>query len=151
MKKASSLPATWLVGDKTRLRPLEPQDVPRFRRYKLAIDPKAMGYIVQTSEGRDIGALGLSILGPHAAIAIAFGERRRFGDGSAADALRVMCAGAFRSQPLVRIEALVPSNAAAQLVAFHRAGFKDEGVLRSALRIRGAYRDAVVLSILNDE
>jgi len=150
MKKPPERPATWLAGKKTRLRPLEPHDVPQFRRYKLSVDPKAIGFIIQTIAGKDIGALALAIEGPQAAIAIAVADRRRFRDGSAADALRVMWSGAFRSLPLVRIEALVLADDDAALEAYRRAGFKREGVLRAAARERRSYKDAAVLSVVRD-
>jgi RimJ/RimL family protein N-acetyltransferase len=150
MKKRTERPATWLAGKKTRLRPLEAQDVPQFRRYKLAIDPKAIGFIVQTHAGRDIGALALSIEGPQAAIAIAVADRRHLSDGLASDALRVMWSGAFRSLPLARIESLVLADDPALLSAYRRAGFKREGVLRSVARVRRAYKDTAVMSVVRD-
>jgi hypothetical protein len=148
MKKRESLPATWLTGKRVRLRPLEPRDVPQFRRYRLAADTKAIAYIVQTKQGIDIGALGLSIGGPHAALAVAFDDRRRLIDGCASDALRVMSSGAFRSLPLVRIEAIVPVDDAPLVRAYRSAGFKREGILRATIRVRGGYRDAAVLSVI---
>jgi hypothetical protein len=151
MKKSTQLPATWLVGRKVRLRPLETQDVPRLRRFGLAVDAKATPFIVQTHAGDDVGALGFLIDGPQAAISVAFADRRSLIDGYAADALRVMCSGAFRSLPLVRIEALVPAEDDACLSAYRRAGFKREGVLRGATRVRGRYQDATVLSMLRDD
>src|SRR5690348_11702994 len=101
MKKRTPLAPTWLAGKKVRLRPLETLDVPLFRSFRLAADPKAIGFIVQTLAGRDIGALALSIEGPQAAITVGVSSRRHWSDGSAADALRVMWSGAFRSLPLV--------------------------------------------------
>ena len=145
------LPVTWLTGRRVRLRPLEPRDVPQFRRYRLAIDPKAIAYIIQTKDGADVGAIGLSIGGPHAALAVAFNDRRRLIDGCAADALRVMSSGAFRSLPLVRIEALVPADDAHLVRAYRSAGFKLEGTLRAVLGARGVYRDAAMLSIIHHD
>lgn len=152
MKSAKTLPATWLIGRKVRLRPLEARDVPRLRRYRLAVDPKATAFIVQTAAGRDIGALGLTIDGPHAGITIAFESHRRYRDGCAAEALRVMSDGVFRSLPLVRIEALVRAGDQAALAAHRRARFRREGVLRGALAGRaGSYHDAAILSRLRDD
>lgn len=148
MKKQVELPATWLVGRKIRLRPLETDDVPLLRRFRLAFDPKAMGFIVQTAAGKDIGALGLTVEGPHAAISVAIADRRFMADGCAADALNVMCTGAFRSMPLVRIEALVRADDAVMLRAYKRAGFEREGVLRQAMKLHRRYHDAAVLSRL---
>ena len=72
MKRHPELPPTWLVGSKTRLRALEPEDVPLLRRSQLAVDPQARGFVVQTIDGVDIGVLGLLVSGPHAAISIGF-------------------------------------------------------------------------------
>jgi len=150
MKTLPSLPSTWLVGRKTRIRPLETRDVPLLKRFRLVIEPQATAYIVQTSRGRDIGALSLLVNGPQAAIALGFVDRSRFKDGSAADALRVMSAGAMRYLPLERIEALVVASRRDVVQAYQRAGFKREGTLREVVRLRGAYRDAVMLSRLRN-
>ena len=148
MKRTDRLRATWLVGRKTRIRPLEAVDVPLLKRFRLAIEPQATGYIIQTMRGRDIGAMTLLVNGPQAAIALAVADRTRFTDGSAADALRVMTVGAMRYLPLERIEALVLASRRAVVHAFQRAGFKQEGTLREVVRRRGVYRDAVMLSRL---
>ena len=148
MKRTRTLPATWLVGRKTRLRPLETADVPMLKRFGLSVDPAASGFIVQTLDGADIGAVGLLIEGPHASVTVAFDHATRFSDGSARDALQVMCTGAFRSAPLERLEALVEARNAAAVRAYQRAGFKREGLLRQGLRTHAGYRDAIVLSII---
>src|SRR4030081_3185045 len=83
MKKSTQLPATWLVGRKVRLRPLETQDVPRLVRFGLAVDAKATPFIVQTHAGDDIGVLGFLIDGPQAAISVAFADRRSLISGYA--------------------------------------------------------------------
>ena len=150
MKPKPSLPATWLVGRKTRLRPLEATDVPKLSRYGLRIDRNAVGFIVQTHDGVDIGALGLVVQGPQASVAIAFQRREHFEDGSASDALRVIRDGVRRSQPIERIEALVDATERAALRAFQRAGFQREGRLRQALRVRSQFHDAVVMSAIGD-
>ena len=143
------LPPTWLVGKKTRLRAFEPEDVPLLRRCRPAIDPQSRGFVVQTLDGLDIGVLGVLASGPHAAVAVGFVDENRFADGSAVDALRVICNGLPRSMPLKRIEALV--SAASRSVEAHRkAGFQHEGVLREALLDGKVYRDAVIMSVLID-
>ncbi len=124
--------------------------MPKLSRYGLRIDPNAIGFIVQTRDGVDIGALGLSVQGPQASVAIAFQRREYLTDGSASDALRVICDGARRSHPIERIEALVDARESATVGAFRRAGFQREGLLRQALRVRSTYRDAVVLSAIHD-
>jgi len=150
MKTYVELPPTWLVGRKTRLRALEVEDVPFLGRCKIVIDKQARGFVVQTLDGRDIGALGVFVSGPHAAIAVGFVDDVRYVDGSATDALKVMCKGLPRSLPLERIEALVPVENHRSLAAHERAGFEREGVLREALLEDGRYRDAVVFSVLSE-
>jgi len=143
------LPPTWLVGKKTRLRALEVEDVPFFKRCRLAIDPQARGFVIQTLDGTDIGVLGLLVSGPHAAVALGFVDERRYVDGSAADALRVICNGLPRTLPVQRIEALVPTGSHS-VEAHRKAGFHREGVLREALLDGKVYRDAAVMSVLFD-
>ena len=150
MKRYVMLAPTWLVGKKTRLRALEAEDVPFFKRCRLAIDPQAWGFVVQSLDGVDLGVLGVLIDGPHAAVAIGFVDSVRYADGSAADALRAICRGLPRAMPVQRIEALVDAAASSSIDAHRKAGFQQEGVLREALLEGSAYRDAVILSVLVD-
>lgn len=150
MKRTDHVRATWLVGRKTRIRPLETVDAPLLKRFGLVIQPQATAYIIQTVRGRDIGAMTLLVNGPQAALALAFADRTRFTDGSAADALRVMAVGAMRYLPLERIEALVLASHQAVVHAYQRAGFKREGTLREVVRQGDTYRDAVMLSRLRN-
>lgn len=148
MKRYVDLPPTWLVGRKTRLRALEVEDVPLLHRCGLVIDTAARGFVIQTLDGRDIGALGVLVSGPHASIAAGFIDHVRYTDGSATDALKVMCKGLPRSLPIERIEALIPASARRAIEAHRKAGFEKEGVLREALFVDGAYRDAAIMSVL---
>lgn len=148
MKRREILTPTWLVGRKTRQRALEAEDVPLLRRCRLAIDQRANAFVVQTLEGRDIGALAVLVSGPHASVAIGFTDDRRFTDGAAVDALHVICEGLTRSLPLVRIEALVAVSNDKAVDAYLRAGFEREGVLRQALLDGKVFRDAAMLSVL---
>jgi RimJ/RimL family protein N-acetyltransferase len=88
--------------------------------------------------------------GPHAAVAIGFVDDVRYADGSAADALRVICSGLPRAMPVQRIEALVDAGASSSVEAHRKAGFEREGVLREALLEGNAYRDGVIMSVLVD-
>ena len=145
---AKPLPVTWLAGKRVRLRPLETEDVPLLRRFGLPLGSRGTIFIVQTTKGRDIGTLGFAIRGRQAAIGLNMDSKRRWTDGSAAEALRLMREGAFLSQPLVRMESLVRVDQPVVLAAFRRAGFKKEGVLRSALSLRQIFKDASIVSAL---
>ena len=143
------LTPTWLVGKKTRLRAFEAEDAPFFKRCRLAIAPQARGFVIQTLDGIDIGGLGVLVSGPHAAVTVGFVDVSRYADGSAADALRVICNGLPRALPVKRIEALIPAGSRA-VEAYLKAGFKREGVLREALLDGKVYRDAAMMSVLVD-
>jgi RimJ/RimL family protein N-acetyltransferase len=69
---------------------------------------------------------------------------RQFG----ANAIATLCAGAFRSMPLVRIEALIQANDKAALDAHLRAGLAREGTVRACLPARGRLLDAAILSVV---
>jgi RimJ/RimL family protein N-acetyltransferase len=57
--------------------------------------------------------------------------------------------GAFRSYPIVRIEALVRVDELVVLAAFRRAGFKKEGVMRGVIASRRTFKDASIVSALS--
>ena len=76
---------------------------------------------------------------------IAPGARRR-GLGSAS--LRLACAWLFDRCALARLQVLVEPDNVAMLRTAARAGFRDEGILRSHLRRRGVRLDVAVLSRL---
>jgi RimJ/RimL family protein N-acetyltransferase len=143
------LPVTWLSGKKVRLRPLETEDVPLLRKFGLPLGSRGTIFIVQTFDGHDIGTLGFAIRGRQAAVGLNMDSKRRWTDGSAAEALGLMRMGAFRSQPLVRMEALVRVDQPVVMSAYRRAGFKKEGVMRIALMQRQSFKDASVVSVLS--
>ncbi|HXW77808.1 MAG TPA: GNAT family protein [Candidatus Eremiobacteraceae bacterium] len=143
-----NLPATWLAGRKVRLRPIETDDRTVLRRFGLPVTTAGSAFIIQTREGKDVGVIGFDMRAARASIGLRV-LPARWRDGVAADALRVMRAGIFKSLPLIRLEALVPSNDIPALLAFRRAGFKREGVLREVIRVGRQRRDAVVVSAVN--
>ena len=144
-----TLPTTWLVGKKTRLRPLETADVPLLARFGLPLHSRGVVFIVQTLAGRDIGALGFLLRGRHAAVGLNLPSKKAWSDGTAADALRTIRDGVYRASPIVRLEALVPVDRKPMLAAYRRAGFVREGVLRDALAVRDAFKDAAILSVID--
>lgn len=144
------LPATWLVGKVVRLRPLESEDVPLLRRYGIPVDAKGTIFIIQTHAGKDVGAIGMAVRGWHASVGVRLRGKAQWRDGTAADALRLIRRGAFRSMPLVRMDAILAAKDVEALRAYRSAGFKREGTLRSAYRARRRYTDAAIVSALHD-
>src|SRR5579872_4793037 len=154
---AANLPATWLIGKKVRLRPIEPKDVPMLQRWRdegpalewlnrplplsapsvadwaarASIDPEMPTFVIQTFQGRDIGTAGLRVHGARAILGIGIYESRFWDSGYGQDAVEVLVDGAFRVLPLQRIELTVfPDNRRA-LRCYKKAGFSQEGVLRN--------------------
>jgi RimJ/RimL family protein N-acetyltransferase len=76
---------------------------------------------------------------------IAPGARRR---GLGSGALRLATAWLFDPCALVRLQLIVEPDNVAMLSTAARAGFHDEGILRSHVRRRGARLDVAVLSRL---
>ena len=73
------------------------------------------------------------------------------GRGVATRALRLLCAWAFDSLDLARIQLhTLPDNDASQRVA-ERAGFRREGLLRSWTEMKGRRVDLVMFSLLPGE
>ncbi len=179
MRKRSPREAapTWLVGDKVRLRPIEPDDVEMLQRWintghardfiltrlpmsleaerdwaaNAAVNPNTPCYVIQTLDGTDIGTTSLKIEGSRAMLGIAIHEERYWNRGLGTDAVRTLVDGAFRARALVRIELTVlPENARA-IRCYERAGFAREGVLRRHIYQNGAYVDVVLMSVLHEE
>jgi RimJ/RimL family protein N-acetyltransferase len=78
--------------------------------------------------------------------------REARGRGVATDALKALCSWGAESLGLKRLELVTdPDNTASQRVA-EKAGFRREGLLRSALEYRdGTRRDSVLFSLLPEE
>ena len=78
--------------------------------------------------------------------------REARGRGVATEALKALCRWGVESLGLKRLELVTdPENTASQRVA-EKAGFRREGILRSALEYRdGTRRDSVMFSLLPGE
>ena len=166
-----------MVGNKVRLRPIEPADVRLLLRWingsaalewlqarlpvtqrqeqawaaRAATDPQMPTFIIQTLRGVDIGVLGLQLESNRGIFGIAIHEARYWSRGYGQDAVEVMVDAAFRVLPLQRIELLVlPGNVRA-LRCYENAGFVREGVLRNYIYNRGRPQDMIVMSMLHKE
>jgi RimJ/RimL family protein N-acetyltransferase len=175
--RASGLAPTWLVGEKVRLRAIEPEDVPMLLRWfnqsaartwlmtrlplsrnaeqewaaRAAVSPGTPTFVIQTKSGEDIGVTGRTLLGARAELGIALHETRFWNGGYGTDAVRTLVDGAFRALPLQRIELFVYPDNARAIRCYEKAGFAREGVLRSREYRRGRYDDVVIMSMLHDE
>lgn len=171
------LPATWLVGKKIRLRPVEPDDVPLLQRWmndppaqkwlggllprsgraeqawaaRASTDPTRPTFIIQTRRGLDIGLIMLRVSEAHAELGIGIHNSRYWDRGYGQDAVEVFVDGAFRAMPLHRIELFVLPDNVRAIRCYEKAGFTREGLLRKYQFARGKMRDVVVMSILHEE
>lgn len=171
------LPATWLVGKKIRLRPIEPEDVPLLQRWlndpsaqeamaglfphsrreaqawaaRASTDPKRPTFIIQTSAGVDIGLIMLRVSDARAQLGISIDNPRHWGRGYGQDAVGALVDGAFRALPLQRIELFVLPDNLRAIHCYEMAGFVREGLLRKYQYVRGKMHDMAVMSILHEE
>ncbi|HKW44755.1 MAG TPA: GNAT family protein [Candidatus Eremiobacteraceae bacterium] len=175
--RASRLSPTWLVGEKVRLRAIEPEDVPMLLRWinespartwivtrlphshnaeqewaaRAAVSPGSPTFVVQTKSGKDIGVAGLTLSGARAELGISLHDSRFWNGGHGTDAVRVLVDGAFRALPLQRIELFVYPDNVRAIRCYEKAGFTREGVLRAREYRQGRYTDVVIMSILHHE
>jgi RimJ/RimL family protein N-acetyltransferase len=171
------LPATWLVGQKVRLRPIEPEDTPLLQRWlnefkardwlnglfprsrpqeaawaaQVSTDLNRPTFIIQTKRGADIGLISLKVSDARAELGISINDDRLWSRGYGEDALRVLVAAAFRVLPLRRIQLFVLPDNLRAIRCYEKAGFAQEGVLRKYFRHQGAARDVIIMSTLHEE
>lgn len=112
----------------------------------------AYGFALVDEAGELLGAIGMRMLRfstGHIGYWVAPGARGR---GVATDALKALCRWAIDELGLERLELVTdPENAPSQRVA-EKAGFRREGIHRSALEYRdGTRRDSVMFSLLPEE
>jgi [ribosomal protein S5]-alanine N-acetyltransferase len=103
--------------------------------------------------GEVIGTGGLSnVLLPHRRAEVGFALRRdRWGQGLAAEALRLLFEFSFRTLGLHRIEADVDPRNERSLRVLERQGFRREGYLRERWHHLGEVHDGVFLGLLQRE
>jgi RimJ/RimL family protein N-acetyltransferase len=113
---------------------------------------EAYGFALVDDEGELLGSIAMRILRfstGHIGYWVTPGARGR---DLATNALKTLCRWAVDDLGLKRLELMTdPENIASQRVA-EKAGFRREGILRSALEYRdGSRSDSVVFSLLAEE
>jgi len=110
-------------------------------------------FVIVDGEGRFLGGCGLNHINPADRVAnLGYWVRSAAaGRGVATRAVRLLADFAFAETDLERLEIVCAVGNAASLRVAEKAGAVREGVLRGRIFLRGAPRDAVVLSILRSE
>ena len=167
-----------LVGERTRLRELRDDDLPRLvpwwrdpdvavfnnqvkpqpdalvedtlRGWSRNDTPGSAAFCIETLDGELAGHVAL--FGAEAQHRCAtfgiFLDPARLGQGLGSDATRVMVRYGFETLGLHRIELTVSALNARGIAAYEKAGFAREGLLRRKLFYAGAFRDQVVMGIV---
>lgn len=112
-------------------------------------------FLIQSLDGnRDIGLVGLDKIDQRNASAelkIVIGEVDCWGKGLGSDAIRVLLDHAFALMNLHRIYLRVADYNDRAIACYKACGFQPEGRLRHDHFHKGAYRDALIMSILRED
>jgi RimJ/RimL family protein N-acetyltransferase len=169
-----------IVGQKTRLRAIEREDIPNFVRW--LNDPEVRRYLelylpiskaeeekwfetqlenessrvfgIETEEGVLIGNIGLSELdwkNRNAYLGIVIAEKGYWGQGYGSDAITSLLRFAFGEMNLHRISLSVFDFNQRAIRCYEKCGFRHEGRAREALYRDGSYRDTFQMAILRHE
>ena len=111
-------------------------------------------FAIRDRTGRLVGTCQLVNRHPvhlSAELQIRIGDPQDRGKGYGTSAVRQLLDFAFRDWNLHRVQLYVLEGNQAALGAYKKCGFKEEGVLRLAAHIDGAYRNLIVMGVLRDD
>ena len=99
----------------------------------------------------NIGLHGVDWKNRGATLGIVLGQRDCWGRGIGVEAIRIMLRFAFHELGLhrVQLEVFVPNRRAQR--AYHKVGFRREGIRRQAFFQDGRYVDCLMLAMLREE
>jgi RimJ/RimL family protein N-acetyltransferase len=167
-----------LIGNNINLRPMEPEDVPLITEWLNNIEfqgrytpliqnskeemKKRLSYVnrddkefvIQKKDGTKIGIVTYFMVkgGPYNFLEIGYymilSERKK---GYCTEAVKLFIDYLFLSQALERIQATTDSRNIASQRVLEKVGFREEGIIRKALFMKGTYVDISLFSILRDE
>lgn len=113
-----------------------------------------VGFAIDAKDGVHIGSIGFHAVSPEdrrAEIGIAIGDKRYWGKGYGADALRTLMQFGFEEMNLYRIELTVDERNERARACYRACGFVEEVRLRQDRYADGAYYDTLWMGILDDE
>jgi len=169
-----------IVGQKTRLRGIEREDIPTF--VKWFNDPEIRHYLevylpmskaaeegwfeaqlkddssrifaIETEEGVHIGNISLGELdwkNRKAFLGIVIGEKEYWGRGYGTDAIISLLDFAFKEMNLHRVYLYTYDFNQRALRCYEKCGFRHEGRARQAHFTDGKYHDYLLMAILREE
>jgi ribosomal-protein-alanine N-acetyltransferase len=110
--------------------------------------------IVDNNSNRHIGNIGLhdiNYMHQSAELGICIGEKPFWGKGIGKGAIALLCKHAFMQLNLRRIELGVFASHTSGIRSYEAAGFKREGLKRSAIYKDGQWEDIVTMGMLKNE
>jgi RimJ/RimL family protein N-acetyltransferase len=169
-----------LTGDKVRLRPMEPPDLPHFvewladdevRRWLAEMDkpptldeeiawyerrrsdPDSVMWAIELLEGRLAGSLELRVSehANRAELGIVIGDKALWNQGLGTDAVRAVLGYAFTELKLNRVELTTDEDNARGIRCYEKCGFIREGLLRQHRIVNRKYGNTIMMSVLRKE
>jgi len=169
-----------ILGEKTRLRAIEREDIPTFVRW--FNDPEVRRYLemyvpmskaeeeqwferylkddssrffgIETCDGVLIGNVGLHSIdwkNRSAVLGVVIAEKEYWGKGYGSDAITTLLRFVFGEMNLHRIHLSAFEFNERAINCYEKCGFRREGRARDALFREGRYHDAIHMAILSEE
>ena len=169
-----------ILGEKTRLRAIEREDIPTFVRW--FNDPEVRRYLemylpmskaeeeqwferylkddssrffgIETCDGVLIGNVGLHSIdwkNRSAVLGVVIAEKEYWGKGYGSDAITTLLRFVFGEMNLHRIHLSTFEFNERAISCYEKCGFRREGRAREALFREGRYHDAIHMAILSEE
>jgi RimJ/RimL family protein N-acetyltransferase len=123
----------------------------RFIEAAARADGPLRAFAIETLEGELIGDAGLRMFNwksRSAELFITIGEKRLWGKGYGADAVRILQRLAFDKLNLHRVWLTTLATNARAIRCYEKCGFIREGLYREGSYVRGKYVDVVAMGLL---
>ena len=170
----------FLIGDKVYLRPIEPDDGPRLRRWfndyevrratsrhrpmhaaaqeewmkNMQSRGDVVLMIVVRGTDETVGMTGLHEIDPRhrrATYGIAIGEKNEWNKGYGTEAARLLVGYGFDTLNLHKVCLDAFADNARAIHSYEKLGFRHEGLFREHFFRDGRYCDGVVMGVLRNE
>ncbi|MFF2998869.1 GNAT family N-acetyltransferase [Streptomyces sp. NPDC057950] len=146
----------WATGGDPCFGPVTAEALARGFETMLRLDPResAVLTVEDRADGSVIGMVDYRDLDPfagQATVGVTIGDRDHWGRGHGSEALLLLVGHLFRAFGLHRVELDTWSGNERAVRAFTRAGFREEGRRRGAVRVAGRRYDTVLFGMLREE